>query len=106
VKQLTGSCFVLAGRIFLLLSGTEPGNGKITVVVYDRPGGLSARIDAMGAQLVARLPCTHDELHDELPGAAEILIHGINPVAICIPGGQTEQAFTQQSCMAMLSKIS
>jgi hypothetical protein len=58
------------------------GDGKIAVIIDDCPGGLRARVNAIGAKAIAQLPRA---LH-ELCGASEIYVHGIDPVAASIPG--------------------
>lgn len=57
-------------------------------MVYHRPGGMGAEIDAVGAQFEAGFPRTQ---YKPL-ASAEIRIHRISPISVGIPAGEPEVA--------------
>ena len=53
-----------APHFYLLFEVSEPGGGKITGVVDDRPDGTGFRIQAIGTQAITGFIRTHQELFD------------------------------------------
>jgi len=62
------------------------GDGKIAIVINDRPGSPRIRVKTVGAESIAGYVRTGHEF----PHAAEVHIHGIDPAAGLIPRDQEE----------------